>query len=362
MQDKSKTMKNHVRADGAGMRGGKAPVARRHAAASLLVLLASPALVPSALADDVSVNWEALGEPAPSNERIILRNPGETEKLPVVRLQPPGGMKDTPTPLAKPVIIPESAAKAPAPAGKPAEPEKKAPEVAEKPAEAPQLAVPEERPAKPAPKLTETVKAEPEASKAPEAAAAEPAPQTAAARPEAKPEPDPAAAPEVESPQVESNEDGTFRVTLPSAAKTPAPAEAEKAAAVPEKAQTAPAEETADASEEQKLAALSPPEPAFARVLFDEGSTTILSAARAELDAAASRLQQNSERVQLKAYGGDPGELSSEARKLSLRRALAVYNYLRDQGVLTSRMDVRAFGGTRDTGPTERVDIVVQER
>lgn len=351
MQDKSKTMKNHVRAGGAGMRGGKAPAARRHVAASLLVLLASPALAPAALADDVSVNWEALGKPAPSNERIILRNPGEKETLPVVRLQPPGGMKDTPTPLAKPVIIPESATKVPAPAGKPAEPEKKAPEVAEKPAEAPQIAVPEERPAKPAPKPAETVKAEPETPKAPEAAAPEPAPQTAAARPEPKPEPAPAAAPDVES-----NEDGTFRVTLPSAAaKTPA-------AAVPEKEPAAPAEETADASGEQKLAALSPPEPAFARVLFDEGSTTILSAARAELDAAASRLQQNSERVQLKAYGGDPGELSSEARKLSLRRALAVYNYLRDQGVLTSRMDVRAFGGTRDAGPTERVDIVVQER
>ncbi|MGK2740624.1 OmpA family protein [Tepidicaulis sp. LMO-SS28] len=348
-------MKNHVRAGGAGMRGGKAPAARRHVAASLLVLLASPALAPAALADDVSVNWEALGKPAPSNERIILRNPGEKETLPVVRLQPPGGMKDTPTPLAKPVIIPESAAKVPAPAGKPAEPEKKAPEVAEKPAEAPQIAVPEERPAKSAPKPAETVKAEPETPKAPEAAAPapapEPAPQTAAARPEPKPEPAPAAAPDVES-----NEDGTSRVTLPSAAaKTPA-------AAVPEKEPAAPAEETADASGEQKLAALSPPEPAFARVLFDEGSTTILSAARAELDAAASRLQQNSERVQLKAYGGDPGELSSEARKLSLRRALAVYNYLRDQGVLTSRMDVRAFGGTRDAGPTERVDIVVQER
>lgn len=353
------------------MRGGKFPAPRRLAAASLLVLLTSPALASAALADDVSVNWEALGEPAPSNERIILRNPGVKEKLPIIRLQPPGGMKSAPTPLAKPLIIPESAAKAPAPAEKPAKPAQQSPEVAEKPAAAPQTAVPAAPPPKPAPKPAETAKAEPETPKAPEAGPettsapspapapkAAPAPQTAAARPEPKPEQEPALTPEVETPQVEGNEDGTFRVTLPSAAAEKAP----EPAAEPPAEDAAPAAEAQDAPKEQKLAALTPPEPAFARVLFDEQSTTILSAARAELDAAAERLKQNDERVQLKAYGGDPGELSSEARKLSLRRALAVYNYLRDQGVLTSRMDVRAFGGTRDTGPTERVDIVVQER
>lgn len=350
MRDESKTMKYCVRPGAAGPRGRALSVSRLGPAASLLILLAGPAS-----ADGVSVNWDALGEPAPAEAPLLLRQPGEKQTLPVIRLTPPSNERAVPLPLAKPAIIPQAAGTGP---------------------EAP---------------ATETAAAQDAApARAAAAAAAAPAP-----RPEPEPEAAEPQAPPVTRAEAPSAteaeaapEDGTFRVALPqakpsagetaSAAPSPLEMPAEESAAPPALAAAAPETapepaaqetETPQAGEPEtgtpdQVAALTSPEPALARILFDRDSSAILTSARAELDATAERLKQGSgsTRIQLKAYGGEPGELSSEARKLSLRRALAVYNYLRDQGVLTSRMDVRAFGGTRDTGPTERVDIVVQQR
>jgi len=59
-------------------------------------------------------------------------------------------------------------------------------------------------------------------------------------------------------------------------------------------------------------------------------------------------------RVQLLAFGGPPGEKSSNTRRLSLKRALVVRQILIDDGVPSERIDVRALGGTDDDGrPTE---------
>lgn len=278
---------------------------------------AHPAL---AQADDVTVNWEALG-PAPQSEApIVLRYPGAKKNLPgTVKLKAPEGA-EAPQPRLKPHIIPDGGPETPKAAALP--PQKPAqtqtPRQAE-PKPKPQTAAVSPAPAAPAPKAVEP---EPAQVSAPQAPAATPAPEPAEAPQQSAPESRPAPA----APQVASLGDP----------KKDAPATgAEK---------------------------LGPPEPAFARVLFEAESTSILSSVRAGLDETAERLKQSAERIQLKAYGGARGDLSSDSRKLSLKRALAVYNYLRDQGVLTSRMDVRAFGGARDDGPENRVDIVLQKR
>ena len=62
-------------------------------------------------------------------------------------------------------------------------------------------------------------------------------------------------------------------------------------------------------------------------------------------------------RVQLESYGGAPGDKSSDARRLSLKRALAVRQLLIDNGVPSNRIDVRAMGGAVDNGPNDRVDV-----
>ncbi len=67
-----------------------------------------------------------------------------------------------------------------------------------------------------------------------------------------------------------------------------------------------------------------------------------------------------SSRVQLLAYGGNRGDKGSDARRLSLKRALAIRQALIDDGVSADRIDVRAMGGVDDKGPADRVDVFVK--
>jgi outer membrane protein OmpA-like peptidoglycan-associated protein len=65
-------------------------------------------------------------------------------------------------------------------------------------------------------------------------------------------------------------------------------------------------------------------------------------------------------RVELQAFGGAKGDKGSDARRLSLKRALSIRQVLIDDGVSADRIDVRAMGGTDDTGPADRVDVYVK--
>lgn len=65
-------------------------------------------------------------------------------------------------------------------------------------------------------------------------------------------------------------------------------------------------------------------------------------------------------RIELQAFGGGKGDKGSEARRLSLKRALAIRQVLIDDGVAPDRIDVRAMGGVDDMGPADRVDVYVK--
>jgi len=65
-------------------------------------------------------------------------------------------------------------------------------------------------------------------------------------------------------------------------------------------------------------------------------------------------------RIQLQAYGGAPGDKGSDARRLSLKRALAIRQVLIDDGVPADRIDVHAAGGADDNGPADRVDVYIK--
>ncbi len=67
-----------------------------------------------------------------------------------------------------------------------------------------------------------------------------------------------------------------------------------------------------------------------------------------------------SARVELQAFGGAKGDKGSDARRLSLKRALAIRQVLIDDGVSPDRIDVRAMGGADDSGPADRVDVYVR--
>lgn len=107
------------------------------------------------------------------------------------------------------------------------------------------------------------------------------------------------------------------------------------------------------------LAPLAVPEAGGLAVIEFEGSSTRLStAAEDTLRRVAETLAQSEGRLQLKAFAGGGGEATSGARRASLSRALAVRAYLIEQGVRSTRIDVRALGSAGDRGPPERVDVL----
>ena len=95
------------------------------------------------------------------------------------------------------------------------------------------------------------------------------------------------------------------------------------------------------------------------RVRFKSGDSALGDDAKAALDTLAARLLANEERVRLAAFSGAPGDTSSEARRLSLERALAVRTYLASKGVPAFRVDLLVFGGS-SSGVTDRVDVLIR--
>lgn len=81
------------------------------------------------------------------------------------------------------------------------------------------------------------------------------------------------------------------------------------------------------------------------------------------LDALlAAMLRDETARIQLMAYAASQGASASAARRLSLSRALAVRGYLIENGVRSTRIDVRALGDAVEGGPPDRVDVVALPR
>ncbi|KAB7740788.1 OmpA family protein [Parvibaculum sedimenti] len=99
-------------------------------------------------------------------------------------------------------------------------------------------------------------------------------------------------------------------------------------------------------------------EPALLRVAFGRQDATPTPQAAADVKAFAANFKQHGGRVTLKAYAGAAGDDGTNARRLSLKRALAVREILLSEGIAAERLNVRALGGARDTGPLDRVDIV----
>jgi outer membrane protein OmpA-like peptidoglycan-associated protein len=172
--------------------------------------------------------------------------------------------------------------------------------------------------------------------------APQPAPPPAAAAPAPAPTPAPAAPPP--PPRVAA-------ASPPAAAPAPPPA-----AAPPPPAQTAA---------RPPAAALPPTAPSGAgpRLVFGAGSSELPGGADATLKDVAQRLNADeSLRLQVVAYADGTPEQASQARRLSLSRALTVRSYLISQGVRSTRIDVRALGSLASDGPPDRVDLLIGDR
>ena len=254
--------------------------------------------------------------------------------------------------------------------------------VTEKPVAAPepppQPTQAEPAPPAPAPKIAEPKPAEPEPKPQ---VAAEPAPSQTADAPAPSPliqeltqKPAPAPAPAVTqeakaaaeqppSPAPPAEPEPPAESALQPVSPPPEPEPPTTIEAEPEPPPPPAKSLTEKPAAETQTAAL-PPAGALVeqvRVLFQEGSAVLSEAAKGQLTGVAAFLEANaSARVQLLAYAKATAESPSRARRLSLSRALAVRAFLIEQGVRSTRMDVRALGDKAPDGPVDRVDVLPQ--
>ena len=99
------------------------------------------------------------------------------------------------------------------------------------------------------------------------------------------------------------------------------------------------------------------------QIVFKPTASKLPDTAKAGLKTLAAKLKgQPALRLQLMAYAGGESLSSGKARRLSLSRALSVRSYLIENGVRSTRIDVRALGNKTAEEPLNRVDVTVAER
>lgn len=148
--------------------------------------------------------------------------------------------------------------------------------------------------------------------------------------------------------------------TAPAAgAETPAGTAAADAAADNEpatEAQTTP--EDPESAPDQQTAFV-PPIDGMVRLTFEPGSRVITDADKTALGPLIEKLNTDyALRVQVLAYAGGDEDASTQARGVSLARALVLRDYLSGEGIAMDRMDLKALGNTAQEEPADRVDLV----
>jgi outer membrane protein OmpA-like peptidoglycan-associated protein len=143
----------------------------------------------------------------------------------------------------------------------------------------------------------------------------------------------------------------------PPKASTPPASTPPSTPAVPQQAMAPPAPAASGG------APPAPPGEATKHILFRPDEASLPDDAKAELDGLATRLSLDGHLyVQLVAYAGDSGD-ASQARRLSLTRALAARSYLVERGVEIKQVDVRPLGNKSEPGlAPDRIDLVIAQR
>lgn len=98
----------------------------------------------------------------------------------------------------------------------------------------------------------------------------------------------------------------------------------------------------------------------FFSIKFGVGITNLNAQAQKTLGSIASGLRgSEGSRVEVRAFASSVGITESQARRLSLTRALAVRTSLIALGIRSTRIDVRALGSKGQTTPPDRVDLLI---
>jgi outer membrane protein OmpA-like peptidoglycan-associated protein len=137
---------------------------------------------------------------------------------------------------------------------------------------------------------------------------------------------------------------------------------------------TAPPAPTLQPPEEPRIATLppnstvtTPPEPVLTplvrleelKIIFPAGARDIPETAKPDLDRLAAWLRENpTARLQVASYASGQESAGSQARMTSLYRARAVRQYLVENGVLSTRVSLCAFGANTAKLPRDRVEFL----
>lgn len=200
------------------------------------------------------------------------------------------------------------------------------------------------------------------------AKAAPPAPKIAAAPPPPKivPKAAPTTVPKTASVADASQmKDTTTSLTPPPPPPAALSGSAAAPAAAPTPAPPAQANDTAAAAPSTQTASRGDPavQVSEVQVLFNSSEAALSGPAKSALESVAEAMLENeSSEVQLFAYAGQADIDATQARRLSLSRAMAVRAFLIGKGVRPARMQVRALGNKTTSGSPDRVDIVPAKR
>ncbi len=98
------------------------------------------------------------------------------------------------------------------------------------------------------------------------------------------------------------------------------------------------------------------------QMLFKGDDSQITASMATVLQEIQHNLEKNqSMRLQLHAFATGENGNPSSARRISLSRALSVREYLKNNGIRATRMDIRALGDRTDKNPMDRVDFIFVE-
>jgi len=204
------------------------------------------------------------------------------------------------------------------------------------------------------------------ATKPPEPLTSAPPAPPAEAKPVVEAEPKPA-------PKPAKREEAKVAPQAPPPMKKPAVTQPVPPKAAPPAIPAAPATPVAAAepkpkSGEKEQATASPPPketptgPAL-RVAFGATASKLPASAKDGLKALAEKMKgKDNLRLQLLSYAGGKSLSPSKARRMSLSRALSVRSFLIENGVRSTRIDVRALGAKTTEKPLNRVDVNIVER
>jgi outer membrane protein OmpA-like peptidoglycan-associated protein len=95
-------------------------------------------------------------------------------------------------------------------------------------------------------------------------------------------------------------------------------------------------------------------------LIFDGASSDLKPELQQNLDSMIAEMEADEDhRLQLRSYAASTDGSPSSARRVALGRAIKVRKYFMDQGIRSTRIDVRALGDETEQTPLNRLDMVL---